>query len=63
MCVCVVSLSQPSSRDLLYAKCLRVLSRDLRPVEICYPICDVHAPEMKNCVKMKERGNRIRMTR
>ena len=37
MCVCVVSLSQPSSRDLLYVKCLCVLSRYLSPVvEICY---------------------------
>ena len=37
MFVCVVSLSQPSSRDLLYVKCLCVLSRYLRPiVEICY---------------------------
>ena len=36
--VCVfVSLSQPSSRDLLYVKCLCVLSRYLSPVvEICY---------------------------
>ena len=33
----VVSLSQPSSRDLLYVKCLWVLSRYLSPVvEICY---------------------------
>ena len=29
MFVCVVSLSQPSSRDLLYVKCLCVLSRYL----------------------------------
>ena len=37
MFVCVVSLSQPSSRDLLYVKCLCVLSRYLNPVvEICY---------------------------
>ena len=38
MFVCVVvSLSQPSSRDLLYVKCLCVLSRCLSPVvEICY---------------------------
>ena len=37
MFVCVVSLSQPSSRDLLYVKCLCVLSRYLSPVvEICY---------------------------
>ena len=35
MFVCVVSLSQPSSRDLLYLKCLCVLSRYLSPaVEI-----------------------------
>ena len=26
VCVCVVSLSNPSSRDLLYVKCLGVLS-------------------------------------
>ena len=32
MFVCVVSLSQPSSRDLLYVKCLCVLSRYLNPV-------------------------------
>ena len=37
VCVRVVSLSQPSSRDLLYVKCLCVLSRYLSPVvEICY---------------------------
>ena len=37
MFVCVVSLSQPSSRDLSYVKCLCVLSRYLSPVvEICY---------------------------
>ena len=38
MFVCVVvSLSQPSSRDLLYVKCLCVLSHYLSPVvEICY---------------------------
>ena len=37
MFVCVVSLSQPSSRDLLYVKCLCVLSSYLSPVvEICY---------------------------
>ena len=37
MFVCVVSLSQPSSRDLLYVKCLCVLSRYLSPVVgICY---------------------------
>ena len=36
MFVCVVSLSQSSSRDLLYVKCLCVLSRYLSPVvEIC----------------------------
>ena len=35
--LCVVSLSQPSSRDLLYIKCLGVLSRFLSlVVEICY---------------------------
>ena len=37
VCVCVVSLSQPSSRDLLNGKCLCVLSSYLSPVvEICY---------------------------
>ena len=37
MFVCVVSLSQPSSRDLLYIKCLCALSRYHSPVvEICY---------------------------
>ena len=36
MSVCVVSISQPSSRDLLYFKCLCVLPRYLNPVvEIC----------------------------
>ena len=35
--VCVVSLSQCSSRDLLYVKCLCVLSRcPSAVVEICY---------------------------
>ena len=32
MFMCVVSLSQPSSRDILYVKCLCVLSRYLSPV-------------------------------
>ena len=32
VCVCVVSLSQPSSRDLVNVKCLCVLSRYLSPV-------------------------------
>ena len=32
MCVRVVPLSQASSRDLLYVKCVCVLSRYLRPV-------------------------------
>ena len=41
MFVCVVSLSQPSSREwyLLYVKCLCLLSRNLSPVVengICY---------------------------
>ena len=37
--MCVVSLSQPSSRDILYVKCLCVLSRYLSPVEeICYHV-------------------------
>ena len=37
MFVCVVTLSQPSSRDMLYVKCVCVLSRCLSPiVEICY---------------------------
>ena len=37
MFVCVVSLSQPSSKDLLCVKCLCVLSRYLIPVvKICY---------------------------
>ena len=39
MFVCVVSLSQPSRRDILYVKCLCVLSRYLSPVEeICYHV-------------------------
>ena len=37
MFVCVVPLYWPSSRDLLYVKCLCVLSRYIGPVvEICY---------------------------
>ena len=37
MFVCVVSLPQPSSRDVLYVKCLCALSRYLsRAVEMCY---------------------------
>ena len=37
VCVCVVSLSQLSSRDLLYAKCVCAWSRYLNPVVvICY---------------------------
>ena len=37
MFVCVVPLSHPSSKDLLYVKGLRVLSRYLIPVaKICY---------------------------
>ena len=46
MFVCIVPLSQPSSRDLLYVKCLCVLSRYLSlVVEICYmlSVC-VHCP-------------------
>ena len=40
MFVSVVSLSQPSNRDLLYPKCLCVLSGYLSPVvEICYMLC------------------------
>ena len=36
VCVCVVPLSQPSSRDLIYVECLCVLSSYLIPVvEIC----------------------------
>ena len=36
MFVCVASLSQPSSRDVLYVKCLWVLSRSLsHVVEMC----------------------------
>ena len=39
VCVCVVSLSQLSSRDHLYVKCLCLLSRYLSPVvEICYVV-------------------------
>ena len=46
MFVCVVSLSQPSSREwyLLYVKCLCVLSRYLSPVVengICYMLNDL----------------------
>ena len=47
MFVCVVSLSQPSGRDLLYPKCLCVLSRYLSSevkisvVEICYDMLNV----------------------
>ena len=48
VCVCVVSLSQPSSRDLLYVKCLCVCavslsqpsSRDLLYVK-CLCVCAV----------------------
>ena len=37
MFVCVVLLSQPSSNDLLYVKCLCVLTCYLNPVvDICY---------------------------
>ena len=37
MFVCFAVLSQPTSRELLYVKCLCVLSRYLSPVvEICY---------------------------
>ena len=39
MFVCVVSLSQPSSRDLLYVKCLCVLSRYLSPVVSVRNVC------------------------
>ena len=41
VCVCVVPLSQPSSRDLLYVKCLCVLSRYLSPVVEIYYMLNV----------------------
>ena len=45
MFVCVVSLSQPSSKDLLYAKCLCVasLSQPSRK-DLDYPHWNVHVP-------------------
>ena len=51
MFVCIVPSSQPCSRDLLYVKCLCVLSRDLSPVvEICYMlnVC-VYCPVIQPC--------------
>ena len=41
MFVCVVSLSQPSSRDVLYVKCLGALSRYLSPVVEMYYMLNV----------------------
>ena len=39
--VCAVPLFQPSSRDLLYVKCLCVLSRYLSPVVEIYYMLNV----------------------
>ena len=55
MFVCVVSLSQCSSRDLLYVKCLCVLSRyPSAVVEICYMlnvcVCCLVVPVPVFCV-------------
>ena len=55
MFVCVVSLSQPSSRDLLCAKCLCVLSRYVNLAsssDLVYPLWDVHVPEIRNVYKL-----------
>ena len=64
MSVCVVPLSQSSSRDLLYVKCLCVLSRYLSPVveiwfmltvcvcpvvEICYMLTVCVCPVVEIC--------------
>ena len=60
MFVCVVLLSQPSSRDLLYAKRLCVVllsqpsSRDLDN-----PLWEVSYLEIKNVYKEKEYSNAI----
>ena len=59
MFVGVVSLSQPSSRDLLYVKCLCVLSRYLSPVvEICYMLnvcvcCSLSQPSSRGLLYVK----------
>ena len=59
MFVCVVSLSQPSSRDLLYVKYLCVLSRYLSPVvEICYMLnicvcCLLSQPSSRDLLYVK----------
>ena len=59
MFVCVVPLSQPSSRDLLYVKCLCVLSRYLSPVvEIWYMLyvcvcCPVISAQQQRSVYVK----------
>ena len=53
MFVCVVSLSQCGSRDLLYVKCLCVLSRcPSAVVEICYMlnvICCLCVVSLSQC--------------
>ena len=54
MFVCVVSLSQSSCRDLLYVKCLCVLSRyPSAVVEICYMlnvcVCCLVVPVVEIC--------------
>ena len=50
MFVCVVSLSQCSSRDLLYVKCLCVLSRcPSAVVEICYMLNVLCVVSLSQC--------------
>ena len=59
MFVYVVSLSQPSSRDVLYVKCLFVLSRYLSPVvEMCYMLnvcvcCSLSQPSSRDVLYVK----------
>ena len=56
MRTCVVPLSQSSSRDLLYVKCLCVLPYYMLNVGVCVvslsrhscPLRDIYIPEMKN---------------
>ena len=56
MFVCVVSLSQPSSRDLLYVKCLCVLSYLSPVVEIyvkCLCVVSLSQPSSRDLLYVK----------
>ena len=51
MFVCVVSLSQPSSRDLLYPKCLCVLSGYVKCLCVC--VVSLSQPSSRDMLYVK----------